>query len=96
MAIRKILFCTDFSENSVSARHQAVEFAKALGAQLNILHVVDAGPLGYPIFEDRIPVDMVKLQEDIQSMDHCLCSAIVLQATPKSTGRWRGKCKKSL
>jgi nucleotide-binding universal stress UspA family protein len=67
MATKKILFCTDFSENSLSARHRAVEFAKALGAQLNILHVVNASPLGYPIFEDRIPVDMVKLQEDIQS-----------------------------
>ena len=67
MATKKILFCTDFSENSVLARRRAVEFAKALGAQLNILHVVNASPLGYPIFEDRIPVDMAKLQEDIQS-----------------------------
>jgi len=66
MATRKILFCTDFSENSLAARHRAVEYAKSFGAKLHILHVVNSSPLGYPIFEERIPVDMVALQQTIQ------------------------------
>jgi len=37
----KILFCTDFSENSDPARQYAVEYAKAFGATLFIVHVVD-------------------------------------------------------
>lgn len=66
MATKKILFCTDFSENSNPARHCAVEYAKAFGAKLSILHVVNPSPLGYPLFEERIPVDMAALQETIQ------------------------------
>ncbi len=41
MVPKKILFCTDFSENSRPARELAVEYAKAFGAQLLILHVID-------------------------------------------------------
>jgi nucleotide-binding universal stress UspA family protein len=67
MTTKKILFCTDFSENSLPARDKAVEFARVFGAKLMILHIVNASPLGYPIFEERIPVDMVKLQQDIQA-----------------------------
>ncbi len=37
----KILFCTDFSENSRPAWELAVEYAKTFGAQLLILHVID-------------------------------------------------------
>ena len=66
MTTAKILFCTDFSENSIPARHRAVEYAEAFSAELCILHVVNASPLGYPIFEERIPVDMAQLQQDIQ------------------------------
>jgi nucleotide-binding universal stress UspA family protein len=66
MHTRKILFCTDFSENSIPARHRAVEYAKAFGAHLSVLHVVNPSPLGYPLFEDRIPVDMGALLDTIQ------------------------------
>jgi universal stress protein A len=41
MPPRKILFCTDFSENSEPARELAVDYAKSFGAQLLILHVID-------------------------------------------------------
>lgn len=42
MLPKKILFCTDFSENSEPAKHQAVEYAKAFGAELLIIHVIDS------------------------------------------------------
>ncbi|MGO9568777.1 MAG: universal stress protein [Desulfomonilaceae bacterium] len=41
MVPKKILFCTDFSENSRPAGKLAVDYAKAFGAQLLILHVID-------------------------------------------------------
>jgi universal stress protein A len=42
MTPQKILFCTDFSQNSEPARALAVDYAKAFGAQLLIVHVLDA------------------------------------------------------
>lgn len=58
MIAKKILLCTDFSDNSANAEHCAVEFAGAFKADLAILHVIDfwAGiPAAYK--EDvRIPV----------------------------------------
>lgn len=41
MVPKKILLCTDFSENSRPARELAVEYAKTFGSQLLILHVID-------------------------------------------------------
>ncbi len=41
MVPKKILFCTDFSENSRPAWEMAVDYAKAFDAQLLILHVID-------------------------------------------------------
>lgn len=41
MVPKKILFCTDFSENSRPAWELATDYAKAFGAQLLILHVID-------------------------------------------------------
>ncbi|MBM4328172.1 MAG: universal stress protein [Deltaproteobacteria bacterium] len=66
MAMKKILFCADFSENSVPARSKAVEFAKAFGAELLIVHVVNSRLLGYPSFENQLPVDLALLERNIQ------------------------------
>ncbi|MCA1959887.1 MAG: universal stress protein [Desulfomonile sp.] len=41
MGPKKVLFCTDFSENSRPAWRHAVEYAQCFGAQLLILHVLD-------------------------------------------------------
>ena len=41
MPPQKILFCTDFSENSEPARKLAMDYAEALGAKLLIVHVID-------------------------------------------------------
>ncbi|MGB9616261.1 MAG: universal stress protein [Desulfomonilaceae bacterium] len=50
MLPKRILMCTDFSENSLPARQYAIEWAKAFGAELFILHVVNSRLLGYPGF----------------------------------------------
>jgi len=50
MLPKKILICTDFSENSIPARQYAIELAKAFGAELYVLHVVNSRLLGYPGF----------------------------------------------
>jgi universal stress protein A len=41
MIPKKILFCADFSENSRPAWELAVDYAKAFGARLLVLHVID-------------------------------------------------------
>ncbi len=66
MIPKKILVCTDFSENSLPARQCAVEWAKAFGAELAILHVVNSRFFGYPTFADRVPVEMALIQKNIE------------------------------
>ncbi len=52
MLPKKILFCTDFSENSEPARELAVDYAKAFGAQLLIVHVIDSN--SFPDYVDWV------------------------------------------
>ncbi len=52
MPPRKILFCTDFSENSEPARELAVDYAHSFGAQLLLVHVIDS--TGFPSYVDWI------------------------------------------
>ena len=66
MIPKKILFCTDFSENSIPAKICAIEYAKAFKAELLILHVVNSRLLGYPTLEDRIPLDMSVIRKNIE------------------------------
>lgn len=43
MIPKKILYCTDFSENSKPAQQLALEYAKTFGASLVVLHVFTHG-----------------------------------------------------
>ena len=73
MIPKKILFCTDFSENSVPARKCSEEYARAFGAELWILHVVNTSGIGYPSLEEGVPVDVRALVESMQrSVDKAL------------------------
>jgi nucleotide-binding universal stress UspA family protein len=63
MLPRKILFCTDFSENSEPARDLAVEYAKAFGSELLIIHVVDSS--GFPNYADWM---MPKIGEELNQL----------------------------
>ncbi len=71
MIPKKIVFCTDFSGNSVSAGEYAVDFAKLFGAELVILHVVNSSRLGFPAFEPGVPFDLqqvlVSIEESVKS-----------------------------
>jgi len=53
MPVKKILFCTDFSENSEAARRLAVEYANAFGAELLVAHVIDSWA-GFPSYGDWV------------------------------------------
>jgi nucleotide-binding universal stress UspA family protein len=62
----RILFCTDFSENSKPALRVAVEYARTFGSELVIFHVINSSQLGYPSLEEGMPVDIRAALENIQ------------------------------
>lgn len=66
MIPKKILICTDFSENSRPALQCAIEYAKAFGASLSILHVLNSSRLGYPAFEIGVPFDLQAVLKAIE------------------------------
>ncbi len=49
MTPKKVLFCTDFSENSEPAGQLAAAYANAFGAQLLIVHVINSNRLPNPV-----------------------------------------------
>ncbi len=66
MIPKKILFCTDFSENSRPALEHALDYAKTFGAELLILHVINSSQIGYPSLEEGVPVDVRSALDSIQ------------------------------
>jgi universal stress protein A len=80
MIPKRILFCTDFSENSRAAQQLAVEYAQVFGAQLLVLHVINSSRIGYPSLEERIPVDIKETLDRIQ------------EAVEKALGLVRSEC----
>ena len=57
MTPKKILLCTDFSDNSEPARRLATSYADSFGATLVLFHVIDPGVSRYPRFEDLVPLE---------------------------------------
>jgi universal stress protein A len=55
MLPKKILFCTDFSQNSEPARRCALEYAKAFGAAVSIVHVIATWPVH--AYKEKLSVD---------------------------------------
>ena len=66
MVPKKIVMCTDFSENSVPARIIATDYAKVFKAELFILHVVNSRLIGYPGFAAKAPVELAAIEENIR------------------------------
>jgi nucleotide-binding universal stress UspA family protein len=66
MIPKKILFCTDFSENSSNARVYAVDFAAHFSASLQLIHVIKSSQLGYPTIEGEMSVDLKPVLDSIQ------------------------------
>jgi nucleotide-binding universal stress UspA family protein len=69
MTPRRILFCTDFSENSRSAARFALEYAKAFRADLLLLHVIQSWD-GFPSYEDRSNADIQKIIKTAEESVH--------------------------
>ncbi|AFM24653.1 universal stress protein [Desulfomonile tiedjei] len=65
MLPKKILFCADFSVNSLPARQLAVDYAKAFGAELLIIHVIDA--TGFPSYVDWVGKELDQILERTQN-----------------------------
>jgi universal stress protein A len=65
MTPKKILLCTDFSENSLPAQNLALEYGKAFGAEIVLLHVIDSWA-GFPVYAENVPVDV---REVVQNLD---------------------------
>ncbi len=92
MVPEKILFCTDFSENSRPAWELAVEYAKAFGARLLILHVIDYEDLpGYVDWGERLREILGNVErnanERLQSMMKECAQAVKDVKTYCRTGR---------
>ncbi len=67
MLPKKIVFGTDFSANSEPARQVAIDYAKASGAQLILIHVLDPGSLFAEFWGeeiDRVVAEAQKLAGD--------------------------------
>jgi len=73
MTPKKMLFSTDFSENSAAARECAIDYARVFTAELAILHVINSSQIGYPSLEESVPLDIRSALESIQqSVDKAL------------------------
>jgi len=69
----KILFCSDFSDNSGPALQEALDYAETFGAELCLLHVINSSQVGYPSLEGDMPLDIRSTLEGIQkSVSHAL------------------------
>jgi universal stress protein A len=75
MMPKKILFCTDFSENSRPALEYALDYAKTFGAELMILHIINSSQIGYPSLEEGVPVD---IRSALDSIQHSVSKALDL------------------
>jgi nucleotide-binding universal stress UspA family protein len=84
MLPQKILFCTDFSDNSKPARQNAVDYARAFGAELIILHVINSSRIGYPSLDEGLPLDIRSTLTNIQ------------QSVQKALSLMASECSKDL
>lgn len=66
MVPKKILLCTDFSENSVPAKDLAVDYARTFSAKLIVIHVIDTWA-GFPAFEGRLPIDVSQVVKSMET-----------------------------
>ncbi len=67
MSVKTILFCTDFSDNSLPARRAAIEQAQVFNARLIVLHVVNPVLPPYPSFIAGAPeVETMQITRHVQ------------------------------
>ena len=85
--ISNVLVATDFSDASASALTYGREFARAFGARLHVLHVVDNPTLW--VGPEAIGVDIARLQAELEASAQSTLNRLVtaedraqLNATP--------------
>ncbi|HET9468683.1 MAG TPA: universal stress protein [Vicinamibacterales bacterium] len=85
--ISNVLVATDFSDASASALKYGREFARAFGARLHVLHVVD-NPMMW-VGPEAIGVDVARLQAELEASAQNTLNRLVtaedreqLKATP--------------
>ncbi len=66
MPTKKILLCTDFSDNSIPAQELAIEYAKIFDAELMILHVVGMFLPNGPGWQGGVPLDLAGVETHIR------------------------------
>jgi nucleotide-binding universal stress UspA family protein len=81
MAVKKILFCTDFSENSEAARKHAVEYAEAFGAELLIVHVIDSWA-GFPTYGDWVGDEIERFLTRVEQSAKDRLDTVARQCSP--------------
>lgn len=79
MTPQKILFCTDFSENSEPACKLAVDYAKAFGAQLLVIHVIDSG--AFPSYVDWVGEELNQILRRAQESAEDRLGALVRECS---------------
>jgi len=70
MIPKKILLCTDFSENSVPALENALDYAQRFGAELCLVHVINSSQVGYSSWDDEVPPEIRSALDKIQQSAH--------------------------
>lgn len=95
MIPRKVLFCTDFSENSSDAFDLAVDYASAFKAKLYVLHVLetsgidllnfsDAPDVAFPSYSISLPIEVKQeIQKSVHDNTRKALDQIRLEATDK-------------
>jgi universal stress protein A len=85
MPTRKILFCTDFSENSEAAGDRALEYCHAFGADLEIIHVIETWK-GFPADEGGVHVDVMDAYQRMEETSKAKLHALVEEFGRECTG----------
>lgn len=65
MVPKKILCCTDFSDNSEPAIRLALDYANAFGASVIIAHIINSFA-GCPAYTEGIPVEAQSIIRDLE------------------------------
>ncbi len=95
MIPKKILFCTDFSDNSRPALEYAVDYAKVFGAELMVLHIINSSQIGYPSLEEGVPVDIRSALDSIQQSVSKALELITKECSEIAQSKYTHACRKS-
>jgi len=85
MTPKKILLCTDFSDNSVPARNLARTYGQAFGAEIVVLHVIDSWA-GFPAYSENMPVDVREVFRKLEESAKASLDAVANECQGAASG----------